>query len=101
MKDQIRVEWEAGDKFEIEIHSGSHVERFIGDTEQELIENLASAKASSSGTIKNLTQECKMLRGIIARTYTNSPLSPGQQSVVAEILETFKRIAGLRARQSQ
>jgi len=99
----MKFEWEEGDSYAIEIRiAGRHEPQvFSADSLEELVENLATAHFHGSKKILELTRETKKLRGIITRLQSQAALTPTQREAIAGIMETFKRIAGLRARQSQ
>ena len=99
------AEWsEGGDaNFSIEIDTGAGgTEVFEGDTEKQLIERLAVAKAKATQTIRRLTQENKALRAVIRKLQDPrfGPMNKEQQDVFAEIRETALRLMGLRQRNS-
>ena len=99
----MKVEWEEGDTYAIEIRiAGRHDPQvFSADSLEELVEQLATAHFHGSKKILELARETKKLRGIIARLHSRAALTPAQQEVLTDILQTWSRIAGLRARQSQ
>jgi len=99
----MKVEWEEGDTYTIEISIAGRREPqvFSADSLEELVEKLATAHFHGSKKILELARETNKLRGIITRLQSQAALTPTQREAIAGIMETFKRIAGLRARQSQ